>query len=56
MCCFTCCGMDMQHLYACHDSSAVCFCCRVANPEETDFFIKLLLTDLRRQRQQSYIE
>ncbi|CAK0783513.1 hypothetical protein CVIRNUC_006712 [Coccomyxa viridis] len=28
----------------------------VANPEETDFFIKLLLTDLRRLRMQPYIE
>jgi hypothetical protein len=34
-------------------------CCSilwVANPEETDFFIKLLLADLRRLRQQPYIE
>ena len=28
----------------------------VANPEETDFFIKLLLADLRRLRMQPYIE
>ncbi|CAL5220580.1 g2618 [Coccomyxa viridis] len=28
----------------------------VANPEETDFFIKLLLTDLRRLRVEPYIE
>ncbi len=28
----------------------------VANPEETDFFIKLLLTDLRRLRMEPYIE
>lgn len=34
-------------------------CCSilwVANPEETDFFIKLLLADLRRLREQPYIE
>ena len=28
----------------------------VANPEETDFFIKLLLADLRRLRMEPYIE
>lgn len=34
-------------------------CCSilwVANEEETDFFIKLLLTDLRNLRQNPYIE
>ncbi len=34
-------------------------CCSilwVANPEETDFFLKLLLADLRRLRAQPYIE
>lgn len=34
-------------------------CCSilwVANPEETDFFLKLLLSDLRRVRAQPYIE
>jgi hypothetical protein len=28
----------------------------VATPEETDFFLKLLLADLRRLRAQPYIE
>ena len=38
---------------------AVRDCCSilwVANPEETDFFIKLLLHDLRSLRQNPYIE
>lgn len=29
---------------------------QVANPEETDFFIKLLLADIRAQRDAPYIE
>ena len=32
------------------------FCGQVANPEETDFFIKLLLADIRAQRDAPYIE
>ena len=41
------------------NDAAVRDCCSilwVANPEETDFFIKLLLTDLRSLRQNPYIE
>ena len=41
------------------NDSAVRDCCSilwVANPEETDFFIKLMLNNLRTLRQDPYIE
>jgi IMP and pyridine-specific 5'-nucleotidase len=41
------------------NDSATRDCCSilwVANPEETDFFLKLLLADIYRARQNMYIE